>query len=96
VQAEVQRIERELAAGQARRAALEQMQARTQQSGKLPEWLRRHGLESAPPLWQKIHVEAGWEDAVEAVLRERLSAIACDDPAKLDEWLHDRPEARLA
>ncbi len=94
--AEVQRIERELAAGQARRAALEQMQARTQQSGKLPEWLRRHDLESAPPLWQKIHVEAGWEEAVEAVLRERLSAIACDDPAKLDAWLHDRPEARLS
>ncbi|MBU1362870.1 MAG: chromosome segregation protein SMC [Gammaproteobacteria bacterium] len=95
-QAEVQRIERELAAGQARRAALEQMQARTQQSGKLPEWLRRHELENAPPLWQKIHVEAGWEEAVEAVLRERLSAIACDDPAKLDAWLHDRPEARLS
>ena len=95
-QAELQRIERELAAGQARRAALEQMQARTQQTGKLPEWLRRHNLESAPPLWQKIHVEASWEEAVEAVLRERLSAIACDEPAKLDEWLHDRPEARLA
>jgi chromosome segregation protein len=55
----------------------------------------RHELESAPPLWQKIHVEAGWEDAVEAVLRERLSAIACDDPAKLDEWLHDRPRCAL-
>jgi chromosome segregation protein len=96
VQGEVQRLERELAAGQARRAALEQMQARTRQSGKLPEWLRRHDLEGAPPLWQQIHVEAGWEDAVEAVLRERLSAIACDDPAKLDEWLHDRPEARLS
>ncbi|UCV26977.1 chromosome segregation protein SMC [Ferribacterium limneticum] len=95
-QAELQRIERELAAGQARRAALEQMQARTQQTGKLPEWLRRHNLEGAPPLWQRIQVEAGWEDAVEAVLRERLSAIACDDPAKIDEWLNDRPEARLA
>ncbi len=95
-QGELQRIERELAAGQARRAALEQMQARTQQTGKLPEWLRRHELESAPPLWQKIHVEAGWEEAVEAVLRERLSAIACNDPAKLDAWLNDRPEARLS
>jgi chromosome segregation protein len=72
------------------------MQAKTQAAGKLPEWLRRHGLDEAPPLWQKIHVEAGWEDAVEAVLRERLSAIACNDPAKLDEWLNDRPEARLA
>ncbi|NJD25483.1 MAG: chromosome segregation protein SMC [Betaproteobacteria bacterium] len=95
-QAELQAFERELAAGQARRAALEQMQAKTRAAGALPDWLRRHGLESAPPLWQKVHVEAGWEDAVEAVLRERLSAIACDDPGKLDEWLHDRPEARLA
>ncbi|MFZ2267300.1 MAG: chromosome segregation protein SMC [Azonexus sp.] len=96
VQAEVQRIERELAAGQARQAALEQMQARTRESGTLPEWLQRHGLHDAKPLWQQIHVEAGWESAVEAVLRERLSAIACDDPAKLDEWLHDRPDAKLS
>ena len=96
VQGDLQRIERELAAGQARRAALEQMQTSARQSGKLPEWLRRHGLENAPPLWQQIHVEAGWESAVEAVLRERLNAIACDDPAKLEEWLHDRPDARLS
>ena len=95
-QVEVQRIERELAAGQARRAALEQMQARTRESGKLPEWLSRHGLENALPLWQQIHVDAGWESAVEAVLRERLNAIACDDPAKLEEWLHDRPDAHLS
>ena len=95
-QGEVQRLERELAAGRARRAALEQMQARARESGKLPEWLRRHGLEAAPPLWQQIHVEAGWESAVEAVLRERLNAIACDDPAKLDEWRHDRPAAHLS
>ena len=95
-QEELQRGERELAGGQARRAALEQMQARARESGELPEWLRRHGLEDAPALWQQIHVDAGWEDAVEAVLRERLNAIPCDDPAKLDGWLHDRPAARLA
>ena len=96
VQDELQRGERELAAGQARRAALEQMQARARETGELPEWLRRHGLADAPALWQQIHVDAGWEDAVEAVLRERLNAIPCDDPGKLDEWLHDRPAARLA
>lgn len=93
---ELQRSERELAAGQARRAALEQMQARVRDSGTLPEWLRRHALDAAVPLWQQIHVEAGWEAAVEAVLRERLNAIACADSGKLDEWLHDRPEARLS
>ena len=96
VQDELQRIERELAAGQARRVALEQMQARARESGELPAWLRRHGLSEALPLWQQIHVDAGWESAVEAVLRERLNAIACDDSDKLDEWLHDRPDARLS
>ena len=96
LQGELQRLERELAAGQARRSALVQMQARARESGKLPEWLRRHGLENALPLWQQIQVDAGWESAVEAVLRERLNAIACDEPAKLDEWLHDRPDARLS
>ena len=96
IQLELQRIERELAAGQARRSALEQMQSRSRESGKLPEWLGRHGLQNALPLWQQIHVDAGWESAVEAVLRERLNAICCDDPSKLDEWLHDRPDARLS
>ena len=96
VQDELQRIERELAAGQARRVALEQMQARARESGELPAWLRRHGLSDALPLWQQIHVDAGWESAVESVLRERLNAIACDDSDKLDEWLHDRPDARLS
>ncbi|WP_415034098.1 chromosome segregation protein SMC [Azonexus sp.] len=94
--AEVQRLERELAAGEARRAALEQMQAKTAKQGELPEWLARHQLADAPALWQQIHVEAGWEEAVEAVLRERLSAIACTDPARLDAWRHDRPQARLS
>jgi chromosome segregation protein len=29
----------------------------------------------APRLWQGITIEAGWEDALEAVLRERLNAL---------------------
>ena len=90
-----QQIAREMAAGEARRAALEQMQARTQQGSELPEWLKRHGLSDALPLWKRIHVEHGWEDAVEAVLREHLNAIAADDTARLADWLHDRPDAKL-
>ncbi len=94
-QSAVQHIGKQLAAAEARRAALEQMQARTQQSGDLPEWLQRHGLSNALPLWKRIHVEAGWEDAVEAVLREHLNAIATDDASKLADWLQDRPDAKL-
>ncbi len=40
-----------------------------------------------------MHVEAGWEDAVEAVLRERISALIAEvaDPA----WGKDRPGSKL-
>lgn len=94
-QAVAQQLGKELAAAQARRAALEQMQARTAQSTDLPAWLERHGLVDALPLWKQLHVEAGWEDAVEAVLRERLNAIAADDSSRLTGWVQDRPQAKL-
>ena len=94
-QVRLQNIERELAAGQARRSTLAQMQARHQGAGNLPAWLQRHGLDQARPLWQQVHVEAGWEDAFEAVLRERLTAIACAEPERIAAWLEDRPQSRL-
>jgi len=62
----------------ARRDALKQLQSRVQQSGEIGDWLKQQGLAEAQPLWQCIQVEKGWETAVEAVLRERLSALAGD------------------
>jgi chromosome segregation protein len=76
VLAEVQHAQKERAEANARRIALQQLQQRLQTNGKLDEWLRRHGLQQGEPLWKSLHVEAGWEDAVEAILRERLSALA--------------------
>jgi len=95
-QNEMQQASREVAGAEARRAALEQMQARVQQSGKLPEWLKRHGLEGASPFWKHLQVEAGWEVAVEAVLRERLNALVISDPSRLEAWIDDRPGAKLS
>ncbi|MGE5385052.1 MAG: chromosome segregation protein SMC, partial [Betaproteobacteria bacterium] len=94
-QAGAQQLAKELAAAEARRAALEQMQARVQQNSTLPDWLKRHGLADAQPLWKNIRVDSGWEEAVEAVLREHLNAIEAADPAKLADWLRDRPSAKL-
>jgi chromosome segregation protein len=90
---EVQRVQKERAEAQARRAALEQLQKRVQGDGKLGDWLRRHRLDHLQPLWKSLHVEAGWEEAVEAVLRERLSALSAAhaDPA----WGKDRPGSKL-
>ncbi|MDR3298769.1 MAG: AAA family ATPase, partial [Candidatus Accumulibacter sp.] len=61
---EVQHAQQERAEAHARRAALEQLQRRTQGDGKLDDWLRRHQIDDRHPLWKSLRVEAGWEDAV--------------------------------
>jgi chromosome segregation protein len=69
---------RQATEARARRDALQQLQSRVQQSGEIGDWLKAKGLADAQPLWRGLHVEAGWETAVEAVLRERLSALVAD------------------
>ncbi|MCK9283768.1 MAG: chromosome segregation protein SMC [Rhodocyclaceae bacterium] len=74
----LQAAHREATAASARRDALVQLQKRVQQTGEIGQWLQDRGLAEAKPLWQCIQVEAGWETAVESVLRERLAALATD------------------
>ena len=74
----LQAAHRSLTETRARHDALAHLQAKVAQSGEIGDWLRAHGLADAKPLWQAIQVEAGWETAVEAVLRERFSALAAD------------------
>jgi chromosome segregation protein len=74
----LQGAHRSLTESRARYDALQQLQKRVAQSGEIGDWFKQHGLADAKPLWQGIHVEAGWETAVEAILRERLSALAAD------------------
>ena len=91
--AQVQQAQKERAEANARRAALEQVQKRVQGDGRLGEWLRRHRLENRQPLWKSLHVEAGWEDAVEAVLRDRINALGVDQAEAA--WGKDRPGSKL-
>lgn len=91
--AAVQQAQKARAEAQARRTALAQVQKKMQDDGQREAWLLRYGLERSQPLWKSLRVEAGWEDAVEAVLRERLNALSAGDidPA----WSTDRPGSRL-
>jgi len=73
-----QAAQRSLTETRARHDALAQLQARVAQSGEIGDWLRAHHLADAKPLWQAIQVEPGWETAVEAVLRERFTALSAD------------------
>jgi len=90
-----QAANRQLTESRARCSALEQLQARVQQSGEMGPWLEARGLSNVPLLWQSIQVEAGWETAVEAVLRERLSARYAD-ASVANEALSSPPPATLA
>ncbi|MFN3984259.1 MAG: chromosome segregation protein SMC [Rhodocyclaceae bacterium] len=80
----------------ARRDALLQLQAKVQSQGKLGDWLKRHRLESLAPLWKSLRVEAGWETAVEAALRERLGALTGDVAAAVAAVLDETPPESLA
>ncbi len=76
----LQTAHRNVTATRARHDALVQLQSRVGQGGNVPAWLAELGLANAEPLWHALEVEAGWETAVEAVLRERLMAV----PAALE------------
>ena len=55
--------------------ALKALQEKVKTDGKLKPWLAKHGLDRLQGLWSRLHIEAGWENALEAALRERLSAL---------------------
>ena len=80
----------------ARLAAQKDLQERVQANGKLQPWLDRHELGRLPRLWQRLHVEAGWETAVEAALRERVGALEIGQLDRARAFFGDLPPAKLA
>ena len=80
----------------ARLDALRALQEKVQTEGKLKPWLAKHGLDSIKGLWTKIHIEAGWEPALEAALRERMGALEVGRLDTVRAFASDAPPARLA
>ncbi len=81
---------------EARLQALMQLQERLSRGTDTESWLGSRGLDRAPRLWQGIQIEPGWEDALEAVLRERLNAIAVVELAETKGWFAEPPPGRVA
>jgi chromosome segregation protein len=75
-QATVNRESGTLADLGARLQALRALQDKVQTEGKLKPWLEKHGLAGLQGLWTQVHIEAGWETALESSLRERLNALS--------------------
>ncbi len=84
----------------ARMEALKALQEKVKTDGKLKPWLAKHGLDGLQGLWSRIHIQPGWENALEAALRERLGAL---EVSRLDMVRgfagsdgHDAPPAKLS
>ncbi|MEJ7929978.1 chromosome segregation protein SMC [Ramlibacter sp. AN1015] len=95
-QSEVNRQAARQADLSARLEALKALQEKVRTDGKLRPWLARHGLDGLQGLWSRIHVEQGWEQALEAALRERLSSLEVSRLEMLRAFANDPPPARLA
>ena len=85
-----------LARIEARVQALRQLQERVQNQGRINPWLARHGLEELGRLWQSLRIEHGWETAIEAVLREAVSALKVERLDPLAGLAEDKPPAKVA
>jgi chromosome segregation protein len=80
----------------ARLEALRALQEKVQTEGKLKPWLDKHGLGGLQGLWTQLHVEPGWEPALEAALRERINALAVGRLDTVRAFASDAPPAKLA
>ncbi|ARN20223.1 chromosome segregation protein SMC [Piscinibacter gummiphilus] len=80
----------------ARLDALRALQEKVQTEGKLKPWLAKHGLEDMQGLWKKVHIETGWETALESALREKLSALEVGRLETVRAFALDAPPAKLA
>ncbi len=80
----------------ARLSALRALQEKVQTEGKLKPWLAKHGLDSLQGLWTKVHIETGWETALESALRERLNALEVGRIETVRAFAGDPPPSRLA
>ncbi len=86
---------RQVTGTEARIHALQQLQDRLARGANMEGWLAEHALDKAPRLWQGIAIESGWEDALEAVLDERLNGIALDHLDRSAAWLRDAPPGKM-
>ena len=79
----------------ARLDALRALQDKVQTGSKLRPWLLKHGLDGLAGLWTRIHIEPGWETALEAALRERINALEVGRVDTVRAFAADAPPTKL-
>jgi len=80
----------------ARLEALKALQEKVQTDDKLKPWLAKHGLDGLQALWSRIHIDTGWENALEAALSERMASLEVSRLDMVRSFGNDAPPAKLA
>jgi chromosome segregation protein len=80
---------------EARMQALSQLQEKLAKGADMEAWLSARRLDKTQRVWQGVQIEAGWEDALEAVLRERLNGIMLDTFNGQSDWLTQAPPGKI-
>ena len=80
----------------ARLEALKALQERLRTDEKLKPWLSKHGLLDLQGLWTRIQVQPGWENALEAALRDRLGALEVSKLEMVQAFIQDLPPVKLS
>ena len=78
----------------ARHDALQALQLKIENNEALSNWLSQHQFDALPRLWQKIQIDQDWENALEAVLRERLNSTGFEQLEVIQDWQNDTPPGK--
>ena len=95
-QRELREAEAKLAQIDARILALRQIQERAESQARIVPWLERHGLSSLGRFWQRLHIDEGWETAIESVLRERVESREVGRLEHVAALAVDAPPAKVS
>ncbi len=96
ITSKIQNLQHKLSQIMARFNALHTLQQKLESNQALTQWLNQRHLHDLPRLWQHISVTPAWENALEAILRERLNSIAIEQSLSIQNWMNDLPIGKWA
>ncbi|MER0171483.1 MAG: chromosome segregation protein SMC [Nitrosomonas sp.] len=90
----IHELQQTLSQASARHTALQNLQQKLENNQSLTAWLHQRQLDTLPRLWQKISIAPEWENALEAILRERLNSIEIEQLDSILDWIDGVPQGK--
>ncbi len=94
ITSKIQELQHTLSQTTARFNALQNLQQKLENDPSLTAWLSKQQWDVLPRLWQKIQIQPEWENALEAVLRERLNSIEFEQLDSIRNWIDEVPPGK--